>query len=234
MSTLNPFLFLGQAVHQYINSITSNIRKKMQPMGEIFWMCSLINNTIHLLPLPTWRLKYSIWHFASIFLKWVDSKRGESSNPEWLWIQYWYPRQLTPCWQSSKAENHVFSRLWTLSFYPTLLLSVYPPFIFSYKDYCEAIWQQTAISQVASTITLKHDFRGLAGIENPFMTHCDEYGHFITHFTCGRWFIKTPGEVSSVNHLQSLQPMKEHLEAIRFPSFPVMFLWQGVHQRHVF
>lgn len=63
------------------------------------------------------------------------------------------------------------------------------------------------------------NFRGLAGIENPFMTHWDEYGHFITHFTCGRWFIKTPGEVSSVNHLQSLQPMKEHLEAIRFPVF---------------
>lgn len=143
----------------------------------------------------TFEVQHLTFYF---FLKWVDGKRRESSNPKWLWIQYWYPWQLTPCWQSSKAENHVFSRLWTLflSNFAFICLSTF--YLSFYKDYCEAIWQQTLISQVASTITLKHDFRGLAGIENPFMTHWDEYGHFITHFTCGRWFIKTPGEVSIV------------------------------------
>lgn len=113
-------------------------------------------------------------------------------------------------------------------------LSVYLSFIFPFKGYCEAVQLQKLTSQVASTITTrKHDFRGHAAIENQFMSNWDEYGHFITHFMCGRQFIKTPGEVSSVNRLQSLQPMKEHLEAIRFPSFPVMFLWQA-HRRHVF
>ncbi len=110
-------------------------------------------------------------------------------------------------------------------------------FIFPFKDYCEDIRLQKSASQVASTITtttLKHDLRGHAAIENPFMTYGDEYGHFITHFTCRRWFIKTPGEVSSVNRLQSPQPMKGHLDAIRFPRFPVMFLWQAAHQRHAF
>ncbi len=167
----------------------------------------------------------------------VDGPRSESSNPERLWIQYWHTWQTNSVLTKFKSRNPcVLEALNSvfLSFFTFICLSIF------YLSFQRLLWRYTATKVSFSGCFHHHHHHPETWLQGPRGYRKSIYDPlrwiwtFYHTFYVWKGFIKTPGEVSSVNRLQCPQPMKEHLEAIRFPSFPVMFMWQAAHQRHVF